>query len=54
MRDTFNKMESDNTRYIVREQEWIRQDLSSYLKSHEQKERLRILVAAVSMTGNQP
>lgn len=45
MKDTFNTMESDNTRYIVREQEWIRQDLSSYLKSHEQKERLRILVA---------
>lgn len=45
VRDTFNTMGTDNTRYIVREQEWIRKDLSSYLKSHEQKERLRILVA---------
>ena len=31
--------------YIVREQELIHQDLSTYLKRHEQKEMLRLLVA---------
>jgi bifunctional enzyme CysN/CysC len=31
--------------YIVREKEWINNDLSTYLKRHEQKEMLRLLVA---------
>lgn len=31
--------------YIIREQELIHQDLSTYLKRHEQKEMLRLLVA---------
>jgi len=35
----------DADRYITREQELINSDLSTYLKRHEQKEMLRLLVA---------
>ncbi len=35
----------EDTNYIVREQELINSDLSAYLKRHEQKEMLRLLVA---------
>lgn len=38
-------METLGNQYIVREHELIHQDLSTYLKRHEQKEMLRLLVA---------
>lgn len=38
-------MNRDYSHYIVREQELINDNLASYLKRHEQKERLRLLVA---------
>lgn len=38
-------MNTIGSEYIVREQELIKEDLASYLKRHEQKERLRLLVA---------
>ncbi|WP_205409940.1 sulfate adenylyltransferase subunit CysN [Bacteroides ihuae] len=38
-------MDRDTMNYIVREQELIHNDLSTYLKRHEQKEMLRLLVA---------
>ena len=38
-------METAVMNYIVREQELINKDLSTYLKRHEQKEMLRLLVA---------
>lgn len=38
-------MNTKGSEYIVREQELIKEDLASYLKRHEQKERLRLLVA---------
>lgn len=41
----FKNMDIDIMNYIVREQALIHQDLSTYLKRHEQKEMLRLLVA---------
>lgn len=38
-------MNTNKSQYIVREQELINENLAGYLKRHEQKERLRLLVA---------
>lgn len=45
MKDTSNMPMENVLDYIVREQTLISQDLSSYLKRHEKKEMLRLLVA---------
>lgn len=45
LRVIFRKMEPATTDYIIREKELIDSDLSTYLKRHEQKEMLRLLVA---------